>query len=262
MNYLEVSYQKVFLSFILILLNCGFSAWLKLKLEKSLFIASLRTIIQLLSVAHILQWIFETSRPEIVLLAMILMTIVAGISSVGRIKHRYQGIYFNNILAVFISVWPITFLGLLLIQPTPWYLPQYTLPLIGMILGNSLNGISLGIDRFILDLNHKKEEITLALSLGASGYEAAETLIQESLRVSLTPTINAMMVMGIVSLPGMMTGQLISGVSPISAVKYQLILMFLIATSTFIGASLGILLALKKHFNPYHQLNLHHAEHF
>lgn len=258
-NYLEVSYQKVFLSFLLILINCLLSIRLNLKMEKSLFIASLRTIVQLLTVAHILQWIFEASNPLLVIGAMIVMTTIAGISSVGRVKHRYPGIYLNNIMAIFISVWPITFLGLLLINPTPWYLPQYTLPLIGMILGNSLNGISLAIDRFIIDLNQKREEITLALSLGATSVEATRPLIQEALRSSLTPTINSMMVMGIVSLPGMMTGQLISGVSPISAVKYQLILMFLIATSTFMGSGLGIWFSFRKHFNRYHQLETFHA---
>lgn len=259
MNYLEVSYSKVFLSFLLIVINCFFSYLFKLKLERNLLLASLRTIVQLLTVAHILQWIFDTANPATVLMAMIIMTTIAGISSVGRVKHRYPGIYLNNILAVFISVWPITILGLLLIQPNPWYLPQYTLPLIGMILGNSLNGITIGIDRFIIDLKNKKEEITLALSLGANSYEATQDLIQEALRTALTPTINSMMVMGIVSLPGMMTGQLISGVSPVSAVKYQLILMFLIASSTFIGAAIGIWLAYKKHFNQYQQLMNFHA---
>lgn len=254
-----MSYTQVSISFTLILINCLFSFWLKLKVERSLLIASVRTIIQLLTVAHILQWIFEGSNPFVVIITMIIMTTIAGISSVGRVKHHYPGIYFNNILAVFISVWPITFIGLLIISPTPWYLPQYTLPLIGMILGNSLSGISLGIDRFIIDLKDKKEEIMLALSLGATSFEAAAPLIQEAMRTALTPTINAMMVMGIVSLPGVMTGQLISGVAPVSAVKYQLILMFLLASSTFIGSGLGIRFAFKKYFNRYHQLESFHA---
>ena len=118
----------------------------------------------------------------------------------------------------------------------PWRQPQYTIPLLGMILGNTLNGISLGLGRLTEELAVRRDQVELLLSLAHTRWEAARLrAVRQAVRTGMIPTINAMMVTGIVSLPGMMTGQLLSGVDPVDAVKYQIVIMFLIASGTALG---------------------------
>jgi putative ABC transport system permease protein len=122
-----------------------------------------------------------------------------------------------------------------------------------MILGNTLNGVSLGLDRLGGELSGKRDQVEALLALGATRWEAARGPIRQAVRTGLIPTINAMMVVGIVSLPGMMTGQLLAGTSPVEAVKYQVVIMFLIASGTALGTVSVVLLSYRRLFNEDHQ---------
>ncbi len=124
-----------------------------------------------------------------------------------------------------------------------------------MILGNTLTGVSLGLDRLGSELigSGKREQVEALLALGATRWEAARRPIQQAVKTGLIPTINAMMVVGIVSLPGMMTGQLLAGTPPVEAVKYQIVIMFLIASGTALGTVLSVLLSFRRLFNDDHQ---------
>ena len=122
-----------------------------------------------------------------------------------------------------------------------------------MILGNTLNGVSLGLDRLGSELRGKRDQVEASLALGATRWEAARKPVQQAVKTGLIPTINAMMVVGIVSLPGMMTGQLLAGTSPLEAVKYQIVIMFLIASGTALGTVSVVLLSFRRLFNSDHQ---------
>ena len=141
-----------------------------------------------------------------------------------------------------------------ILQIEPWYTPQYLFPLLGMVLGNTINGISLGLDRFMDSLSVRRKEVEMLLSLGATSWEAANELIRDALRTSLIPTINSMLIMGIVSLPGMMTGQILAGVSPGEAVRYQIIVIFIIAAAAALGSTAVIVLAFRALFSSRQQL--------
>jgi putative ABC transport system permease protein len=140
-----------------------------------------------------------------------------------------------------------------LVPVKPWYSPQFAIPLLGMILGNTLNGISLGLDRLGGELASRRLHVESLLALGATRWEAARQPIQKAIRTGMIPIINAMMVVGIVSLPGMMTGQLLAGVSPIQAVRYQIVILFLIASGTALGTVSVVLLSYRWLFNDQHQ---------
>jgi putative ABC transport system permease protein len=140
-----------------------------------------------------------------------------------------------------------------LVRVRPWYSPHYAIPLVGMILGNTLNGIALGLDRLGSELNARRGEIEGLLALGATRWEAARGPVQQAIRTGMIPILNAMMVVGIVSLPGMMTGQLLAGVDPIQAVKYQIVIMFLISSGTALGTVGVVLLSYRRLFNANHQ---------
>ena len=121
-----------------------------------------------------------------------------------------------------------------------------------MVLGNTLNGISLGMDRLGEELDGKRDQVETLLALGATRWEAARAPVQQALRTGMMPTINSMMVVGLVSLPGMMTGQLLAGADPMQAVMYQIVIMFLIAAGTSLGTLSVILLGYRRLFNHDH----------
>ena len=140
------------------------------------------------------------------------------------------------------------------IRVDPWYKPQYVIPLLGMILGNGLTGISLCIDILLERFSEQQALVEMELAHGATRWEAARGVLREAVRRGMIPVINAMMVVGLVSLPGMMTGQILAGNSPLQAVKYQIVVLFMIAAATSLGCIGTALLAYRRLFNADHQL--------
>ena len=158
---------------------------------------------------------------------------------------------------MFVSSFTVTVMALVLvIGTTPWYAPQYAIPLLGMILGNTMNGISLGLDRLTQDAAQKRQILETRLALGQSWQRAISDSRREAIRVGLIPIINAMSAAGIVSLPGMMTGQILAGTPPVEAVKYQILVMFLIAGGTGFGTMVAVSLAARRLFDDRQRLRL------
>jgi putative ABC transport system permease protein len=259
MHYQVLSYPQVAWACALILVNGAISAALRLGLGWKICLAAGRAVTQLLLVGLVLTQVFSLRRASVVLTLMVVMTLIAGGSAVQRTQRRYPGIWRSGIVAIGVSSWLTTLMALsVVVQARPWYQPQYAIPLLGMILGNALNGVSLGLDRFSDELVRRRGEIESLLALGASRWEAAHASIVTAVRTGMIPILNTMMVVGIVSLPGMMTGQLLAGVEPVEAVKYQVVIMFLIAAATALGTMLAVLLSYRALFNRRHQF-LYHA---
>lgn len=258
-EYIDLSFWQVAIASSLILISCAISLALQLGLGRRLLIASIRTVVQLLLVGLILKWVFAPGRPWYIILSIIaVMTFVAGISGVLRTERRYKGVWSDSVISMWVSSWLVGAVALMaVIQVTrsghSWYDPQYSIPLLGMILGNTLNGISLGLDRFGDELTTKRDQVETLLALGATRWEAASGSIQVAVRTGMIPTLNTMMVVGIVSLPGMMTGQIIAGMEPTQAVMYQIVIMFLIAVGTSIGTMSVVLMGYFRLFTPRHQ---------
>ncbi len=253
-HYLDLSYGQVGLAAALILLNGMISLLLRLRLEWQLLLASVRMVAQLLLIGFVLTWVFALNSPWVVLLLGWVMAMIAGLAALGRTRRRYPGIWLDSCISIWATSWLITAVALLgIVRVHPWYLPQFAIPLLGMILGNTLNGISLGLERFNEELTARRLQVEALLTLGATRWEAARLAVQQAVRTGMVPTINAMMVAGVVSLPGMMTGQLLSGVSPVAAVKYQIVILFLIAAATALGTIGVVLLAYRRLFNACHQ---------
>lgn len=253
---IQLTYDRVLLAALLILINGAVSVALKLGLERRLAVAAVATVVQLLLIGFVLDWIFRVNRWYVVLGLMVAMTIIAGSAAIRRTHIRYPGIWLSSIVSVWASSWLMTSLALFVLVPVePWYSPQYAIPLLGMILGNTLNGVSLGLDRLGGELAARRPQVETLLALGATRWEAARRPIQEAVRTGLIPILNAMMVVGVVSLPGMMTGQILAGASPLEAVKYQIVIMFLIASGTALGTVSVVLLSYLRLFNSSHQFH-------
>ncbi len=253
-SYLELSGLQVALATLLILANGAVSLLLKLELEKKLLLAAVRLVVQLLLVGYVLEWVFGLRRWYLVVALMAVMATVAGVAAVRRVGRRFPGIWLNSLLSIWVSSWTVTGLALVaIVRVEPWYLPQYAIPFLGMMLGNALNGISLGLDRLTEELTARRGRVETLLALGATRWEAALEPVRQAVRTGMIPILNSMMVAGIVSLPGMMTGQLLAGVEPAQAVKYQIVIFFLIAATTALGTVGVVLLGYLRLFNRRHQ---------
>jgi putative ABC transport system permease protein len=257
-SYIDLSYLRVCLAAGLILINGVISGALGLGLGRRLYLAAACTVIQLLLVGLVLEWVFGLDRWYVVLALMLFMTVLGGLVTIRRVHFRYPGIWLSSLVSIWASSWLMAAVALFVIVPVhPWYSPQYAIPLLGMILGNTLNGISLGLDRLGGELSTKRGQVETLLALGATRWEAARQPVQQAVRTGMIPLINSMMVVGIVSLPGMMTGQLLAGVNPLQAVKYQIVIMFLIASGTALGTVGVVLLSYWRLFDANHQFLYH-----
>ncbi len=258
-DYIHLSYVQVGIAAALILVNSVISVALRLGMERFLLLAAARTVGQLLLIGFVLQWVFEIDRWYVVLALMTVMTTIAGTAAVRRVDSRYPGIWLDAVVSIWASSWLITAVAVfgVLQGVTPWYQPRYTIPLLGMILGNALTGVSLGLGRLGEEFLTRRDRIETLLALGATRWEAARESVSRAIRTGMVPVINSMMVVGIVSLPGMMTGQLISGIDPSEAVKYQIVIMFLIASATGLGTVGVALLGYWRLFNGRHQFLFH-----
>jgi len=253
-TYLELAYWQVGLATLLILVNGALSYALELGLGKRLLIAAARTTVQLLLIGLVLQKIFALDHWAPVLGLGLIMVLIAGFAAVRRTTRRFPGIWLSSTLSILVSSWLVAGIALTsIVRAEPWYLPQYAIPFLGMILGNALTGISLGLDRFAETLVRGKDEVELYLTLGGTRWEAALPAIREAVRTGMIPILNSMTVVGLVSLPGMMTGQMLAGVPPAEAVKYQIVIMFLIASVTALGTVGAVLLSYRRLFNHRHQ---------
>ncbi len=237
-SYIALSIWDILLASIFLVLNAGLSILLNLGLERKLMIAAVRMIVQLLMVGLVLKTVFAIASPWVTLLIAILMVLFAGREIYARQERRLTGVWGYSLGAsammaagTLVTVFALT----TQIQPVPWWSPQFALPLFGMILGNTMTGVSLGLDTLHNAVYRERRAIEAQLLLGRKSLRAMLPVVRRALRSGFTPIINAMAATGVVSLPGMMTGQILSGVDPQEAVKYQILIMFLIGGATGLG---------------------------
>jgi putative ABC transport system permease protein len=205
------------------------SLMMQLGLAGRLVIAAVRTTVQLMLIGLVLNSLFANVHLVWVTLLAMVMLLVA------RQQRRFGGLwgYGLGTLSMFVSAFATTIFALLVIVSTdPWYEPQYAIPLLGMMLGNTMNGVALALDRLTSNAWEQRGVIEARLALGHEWRVAMGDITRESVRVGMIPIINAMAAAGIVSLPGMMTGQILSGTPPMEAVKYQILIMFMITAGT------------------------------
>jgi putative ABC transport system permease protein len=231
------------------------SVLLHLRLEKDLLIASVRTVVQLLLIGYLLEWLFGIDEAPLVLGVLGVMVAAAGQAALARSSRTFRGAYGLTFVSLLITGMLTTFTVTgAIIEVSPWYRPQYVIPLFGMVLGNGLTGISLTLSELLEALAERRELVEMELALGASRWEAARDVLSHAVRRGMVPIINSMMVVGVVSLPGMMTGQILGGSDPLTAVKYQIVVMFMLAAATALGCTLVALLVYGRLFNLRHQL--------
>jgi len=258
-SFTPLGYSDLGLAAILIAVNAGLFIWLRLRLERQLVIATLRMLVQLSLLGLVLKTLFEHVSPIYTGLAALAMILFAGYEVFSRQQRRLAGWWGYGVGAA-----SILFAGTLVtvfalttqVRPEPWYHPQIALPLLGMVLGNTMTGVALGLDTLSTRVARERTAIEAMLSLGATRQEAFRPFVREAMRNALIPIINAMSAAGLVSIPGMMTGQILAGIDPIEAVKYQILIMFLIAGGTGIGVVLAVHVTAARLSDGRHRLRL------
>ena len=252
-----LTYGDIALASSLILMVLMVSWRLRLHLTKTLLMAALRTVVQLSFIGLILAWVFAREQWYEVLSILTIMTLIAGSAAKKRVKRRYKGLFIDTLLAVSVSAVLVTAIAILVIlEVQPWYTPQFVIPILGLILGNSLTAISLTSNQLINAFYEQQARIEMMLSLSATPFEAVHEQIRTAIINGMTPTLNSMLVVGVVSLPGMMTGQILAGADPTQAIRYQIVTMFLICVSSTLGCTISALLTYRRFFNKNQQFSL------
>ncbi len=261
MNLIALSPADLFLAAALVLLLAGLSVRMQLGLTQDIIIAAVRTTVQLLLIGMVLKALFAHVNLAWVIIIALVMLLVAGREVVARQNRGLAGWWGFGIgtVSMFISSFSVTLLALIVIIGTdPWYTPQYAIPLLGMMLGNTMSGVTLGMDRLTQASWQQRSIIEARLMLGQNWAQTIGDIRRESTRVGLIPIINAMATAGIVSLPGMMTGQILAGSPPLEAVKYQILVMFLITAGTGFGTMAAVWMSSRRLFDERQRLRLDH----
>lgn len=259
MNTVLLTPWDLALAALLVIANAALSLYLSLGLERQLLVAAARTLVQLLLIGLVLEWLFAVSSPWLTAAMGTVMVLAAGREVLARQERRLLGwwTYGLGTASMLAAAGAVTVLALTaIVQPAPWYAPRYAIPLLGMILGNTMTGISLGLDTLLTGMVRERAAIEAQLALGADRGTAFRGIVRQSLRSGLIPIINAMSAAGLISLPGMMTGQILAGADPIQAVKYQVLIMFLIAGGTGLGVFVAVLGAARLLSDDRHRLRL------
>ncbi len=223
---------------------------LALGLEKDLAIATLRTYLQLLALGFVLRWVFANQTWWLVMMLLGVMTLAAAAIIVRRSPDAPKGILTSSFFSMALTGLTVTFsVTGLIVHVQPWYHAQYVIPIAGMVLGNSMTGIALALERVFADMDSRCDELLALTALGATPWETASGSIRTALRAGMIPTINSMAAVGIVFIPGMMTGQILAGVDPLEATGYQIVVMLMVAAATALGSVLAVLLTYRRRFS-------------
>ncbi len=257
MNIAEISPFQLLLCLIFVLIAGTGSVVFRLKLEKDLAWGTVRTFAQLYLVGYVLKYIFQINNAYLILILFIWMIFWAAHAIRSRVQEKDVPFFLPTFVSMVISYTVVSIMvTAVIVQVKPWYTPQYFITLGGMIVGNSMNAITISLERMFSDFRKQRDQIELAFCLGATYQEATEGILRDVIKAGMIPSINALMTVGLVSLPGMMTGQILAGSDPTVAIKYQIIVMLMIVAATAVGSIVVVHAVRRRCFTRAHQMVL------
>ncbi len=249
---IAVGWLDVVLASGFVLVAGGVSVALRLGLVKDLTVATVRTYLQLGLLGLVLKWVFTVDEPLIVVGLLFVMILTAAQVIVSRAKGAPSRLRILGSTALTMTVVGVVITFIVtgaIVGVEPWYEPRYVLPIAGMVIGNSMNGIALALERVFADLEARRDEVLMLTALGAGPWESAQASVRSSVKAGMIPIINSMAAAGLVFIPGMMTGQVLAGVDPVQATGYQIVVMLMIAAATGLGTIGAVMLAYRTAFD-------------
>ncbi|HOB35177.1 MAG: iron export ABC transporter permease subunit FetB [Firmicutes bacterium] len=249
----EISTFQVLLSLVFVAGALYFSRLFKVKMGKDIVVSAVRAFVQLLAIGYVLDFVFGLDSPLWVVLMIAIMAGVAAYNS-GKRGAKVKNSYLISSIAIFFTTF-VTILVLSGFGIIPFE-AQYIIPVSGMVIGNVMNGASLALMRLDDELKSNRVRVEAALSLGAAPIQAAAPALKKAVVTSMVPVVDRAKVVGIVSLPGGMSGMILAGASPLAAVKFQIVIMYMLLGSPFLTVAIVNLLAYRQYFNRQRQLVL------
>lgn len=244
---------------LLVLLAGGLSVVWSLGIHARLLVAAARATVQLLLLALVLEALFATALPWLTGLAVLVMLGFAAREIHSRQDRRLTGAWGAGVggMAITGAATVVTLFALVTaVRPEPWYEARYVIPLLGMILGNVMTGIAVGLNTLTAAAARDPAAIEARLALGHTRWQALAEPVRHALRTGLIGIVNSMSAAGIVFIPGMMTGQILAGQDPQQAARYQILILFLIAGATALGTVAAVLLTAWRLTDDRHRLRL------
>ncbi|KKI91875.1 membrane protein [Bacillus sp. SA1-12] len=254
----DIEFWRLVAGYLFILLLIVFVKWRGLKREKQIIVSTARMTIQLILVGYILTYIIEQPNPFPILLIIILMLWFAVYNTYKQVAIPLSR-KLKQIIAISMaagSIVTLLYFNFVVIHFQPWYEPQYLIPIAGMIIGNSMTGITLGVKNLIEGIQREKQLIEGALMLGATPEAATKSVVNSAFDSAILPSINSLVGMGIVFLPGMMTGQILAGISPLIAIEYQIAVLLGITGSVALTVMIFTYFGYRTFFNERDQFDV------
>lgn len=259
MSDVPLTWLDLALAALLVLGNGFISVAFRLHLERTLALAATRMVVQLGLIGLVLKLLFAQTSLVWTALIVLVMVAVAGHEVWVRQTSRLAGwgiLGLGTGTLLLVGLLTSFYVIAIVIGLEPWYSPRVFLPILGMVLGNALTAVALVLDTLTETARLDRGAIEARLALGATRYEAFEASMGRALKIALMPMINSMAVSGIVAFPGMMTGQILSGVDPAEAAKYQIMIMFALAGASALAAVLATLGGVRLLTDERHRLRL------
>lgn len=255
MGPLHLGWEQLLAAGVLVLCSMAMVRAFRVGVELDFAWGAARTVGQLLLVGYWLRWIFDTRVVWLVLAAFTIMLGAAAWTASRRTQKRIPHLLGVAGIALAVGAGVTTFaVTAVVVQADPWWEPRYFLPLSGMIVGNAMNAAALAAERLQSEMTQRRSEIEEVLALGATPRQACDPAMRAAIRASLVPTINSMLTVGLVSLPGMMTGQMVAGADPGIAARYQIVVMFMLTSATTISSILLASMMYRRFFTSRWQL--------
>ncbi len=232
-TFYHLTWIDILISLVFVLATIIILRYWKIGLTSTLLVGTVRTFVQLSAMGYVLTWFFHQESVWFMLGLVLVMTTIASYEGYRRVRE----FPLRNVFPILFLAMTVTLtlvLGTILkfiLKTEPWYYPYAMIPIAGMIIGNALNSATLSLNRFVSELEHREDEIEMMLSLGAPVKAVVEPSFRAAVKAALLPTINSMMMVGLVQLPGVMTGQILAGIDPLVAVRYQIMIMYMWVTT-------------------------------
>ncbi|QQX79087.1 ABC transporter permease [Shewanella sp. KX20019] len=243
---MDISWWQLASFMTILVVPIAIERYFELGLSRDMLSAVARMLVQLVLVGVYLQYLFELNSLSVNLLWLLLMLLIGASAIVSKAKLSRKLLYFPVLAGLSLGLFPVLWLMIVyLLAPDPLYSAQYLIPAAGMLLGNCLSGNIVALQRLFSAFEDRKAEYEGALALGSTSYQAALPFIQSAMQQSFAPILASMATTGLVTLPGMMTGQILGGVDPIIAIKYQIVILVAIFVTLTVSVSSALLLSVR-----------------
>ena len=253
---MDFTFADIAWSLLLVVLAIALSLYWKIPVQKDMALGSVRAFVQLVAVGYALKYIFAIQSGWLIHLALLIMTLVGAHAAAGRVK-KLKGAMIITFVAM--TAGSVVTIGMLLALGIVPFEARYVIPLAGMIIGNSMNASALTANRLVSDLRQNRAAIETALALGRTWREASRPFQKEAAVAGMISMLNFMKTVGIVALPGAMTGMILAGAEPIKAILLQVIVAYMLLAAVTVTSIVALELTVRRFFTPQHQLALDHA---